>query len=114
AAAQPEQKLSSLPILSETERQQLLVEWNRTEGNPGDTDGERRSVHELFEAHAAESPKALAVSGGGKELSYRELNERANQLARQLQVLGVGRDGLVGICAERSVEMVVGQLAILK
>jgi len=154
AAAQPEQKLSSLPMLSEPERQQLLVDWNRTEAELGATEIKRTAspltpdravnaleevrlltpalssveeerekkfvregeccVHELFEAQAARTPEALSVSGAGKELRYRELNERANQLAGQLQALGVRPDGLVGICTERSAEMVVGQLAILK
>ena len=114
AAVQPERKLSSLPMLSKTERQQLLVDWNRTEPELGDTGDGGCCVHQHFEAQAARTPEALAVTGAGKELNYRELNERANQLAGQLQALGVRPDGLVGICAERSAEMVVGQLAILK
>jgi len=132
ATARPTQTLSSLPMLSEAERQQLLVEWNRTGAELGDAEikrtaspltptlsplrgeGELPCVQQLFEAQAALTPYAVAVSSAGRELSYGELNERANQLARQLQGLGVGPDVLVGVCAERSGEMVVGQLAILK
>ena len=88
----------------------MLVEWNRTEvAYPKD-----RCVHELFEEQVERTPEAVAVVFEDKQLTYRQLNERANQLARHLQKLGVGPDTLVGICVERSLEMVVGLLGILK
>jgi amino acid adenylation domain-containing protein len=108
--ANPEQRLSDLPILTEAERAQLLVEWNNTtQDYPKD-----KCIHELFEAQVERSPDAVAVVFDDKQLTYRELNLRANQLAHHLQKLGVGPDVLVGICMERSLEMVVGLLGILK
>ena len=110
AAANPAQQLSSLPLLTDAERQQLLVEWNRTEAAyPKD-----RRLHELFEEQVNRTPDATAVVFEDKQLSYRQLNERANRLAHHLQRLGVGPDRLVAICVERSLEMVVGLLGILK
>ncbi len=110
AAENPDERLSDLPLLTDAERQQLLVEWNRTEvAYPRD-----RCLHELFEEQVERAPDAIAVVFEDKQLSYRQLNERANQLARHLQGLGVGPDTLVGICVERSLEMVVGLLGILK
>jgi amino acid adenylation domain-containing protein len=108
--ANPDQRLSDLPMLTETERQQLLVEWNRTEVDyPRD-----QCLHRLIEEQVQRTPEATAVIFADKQLTYRQLNERANQLARHLQGLGVGPDTLVGICVERSLEMVVGLLGILK
>src|SRR5438270_2880267 len=72
------------------------------------------SVHRLFEAQAARTPESVAVSHDGRELTYRELNARANRLAHHLRALGVGPEVLVGLCLERSPELVVGLLAILK
>jgi microcystin synthetase protein McyA len=74
----------------------------------------RASIHQLFERQAAARPDATAVVFAEQRLSYRELNERANKLARYLQRLGVGPESLVGICIERSAEMIVGLLGILK
>src|SRR4029453_10724653 len=74
----------------------------------------RESIHQLFERQAAARPDATAVVFGEQRLSYRELNERANKLARYLQRLGVGPESLVGICIERSAETIVGLLGILK
>ena len=109
-AANPDGRLSDLPLLTATERQQLLVEWNRTEvAYPKD-----RCVHELFEEQVERTPDAVAVVFQDKQLTYRQLNGRANQLAHHLQRLGVGPDTLVAICVERSLEMVVGLLGILK
>ena len=71
-------------------------------------------LHDLVEAQVERTPEAVAVSFGNQRLTYRELNARANQLARHLQKLGVGPDSLVGLCVERSLEMVVGLLGILK
>jgi amino acid adenylation domain-containing protein len=109
-AANPEQRLSHLSMLTEAERQQLLVEWNDTKKDyPQD-----KCIHELFEAQVERSPDAAAVVFQSRELTYRELNRRANQLARYLRKLGVGPDVVVGVCMERSIDMVVGLLAILK
>jgi len=106
----PSRRLSDLPILTEAERQQLLVEWNDTKRDyPKD-----KCIHELFEAQVERSPDAVAVVFEDKHLTYRELNQRANQLAHHLRKLGVGPEVLVGICMERSLEMVVGLLGILK
>src|SRR5580765_8414002 len=101
---------SRSPLLSEAERQKLLVEWNATEIElPKAT-----SIHELIERQSAESPEAIALICRDEKLTYSELNTRSNWLASDLYKLGVGPETLVGICVERSVEMVVGLLAILK
>ncbi|MDB5059708.1 MAG: Glutamate-semialdehyde aminotransferase [Chloroflexi bacterium] len=106
----PEQGIDSLPLLSADERQQLLVEWNATATSyPAD-----RCLHQLFEDQAARTPDAVAVAFEDQWLSYRELDQRANQLARYLLTLGLGPEVLVAICLERSLEMVVGLLGILK
>ncbi|MEW6738102.1 MAG: condensation domain-containing protein, partial [Acidobacteriota bacterium] len=105
----PTQRLSDLPLLSESERHQLLYEWNETS-----REYPQECIHRLFEAQAAVYPDAVAVVYGEHELSYRELNARANQLARHLRSLGVGLETPVGVCLERSLEMVIGLLAILK
>ena len=108
--ADPWRRLTELPLLTDRERLQLLVEWNDT-----GTDYPRdECIHQLFEAQAERTPDAVAVVFEGSQLTYRELNRRANQLARHLQKLGVGPEMLVGICTERSLEMVVGLLGILK
>ncbi len=102
--------LSALPLLTGAERRQLLVDWNETRAEyPCDA-----CVHELFAVQAARTPDAVAVVYENHQLTYRELDERANQLAHYLRRRGVGPDVLVGICVERSVEMVVGLLGILK
>ncbi len=104
------QPVAMLSMLSETERRQLLVEWNDTA-----TDyPSQRCIHQLFEAQVEQTPDAIAVIFDEARLSYRELNTRANQLAHHLQTLGVGSETLVGLCVERSEEMVVGLLGILK
>lgn len=106
----PDRKISKLPLLTPLEENQLLVEWNNTKTDyPKDA-----CVHQLFEAQVERSPDAIAVTFDREQLTYRELNARANQLARYLQKLGVAREVLVGICVERSLEMVVGLLGILK
>jgi len=108
--ANPEQRLSDLPLLTEAERLTLLVEWNHTQTNsPQDA-----CIHHLFEAQVERTPDAVAVVFEDSVLTYRELNCRANQLAHHLNQLGVGSEVLVGICVERSFEMVVGLLGILK
>ncbi len=99
-----------LNILSSTERHRLLVEWNQTE-----VDYARdKCIHRLFEEQVQRTPDATALTFDNARMTYQELNERANQLARYLQKSGVSPETLVGICAERSLEMVVGLLGILK
>ena len=108
--ANPEQRLSDLPLLTEAERNQLLIEWNSTEANyPKDA-----CIHQLFEAQVERNPDAVAVVFESQQLTYQELNRRANQVAHHLHQLGVGPEVLVGICVERSLSMVVGLLGILK
>ncbi|QEI42139.1 Linear gramicidin synthase subunit D [Dolichospermum sp. UHCC 0315A] len=108
--ANPEQRISELPLLTQTERQQLLFEWNNTTTEyPHD-----KCIHQLFEEQVERSPNAIAVVFEDKQLTYRELNARANQLAHYLRSLGVGLEVLVGICVEPSLEMVIGILGILK
>jgi amino acid adenylation domain-containing protein len=109
-AANPSQRLSDLPLLTEAERQRLLVEWNATEAEyPAE-----ECLHELFESQVERTPDAVAAVFGDESLSYRELNARANQLSHHLQRIGVGPDVLVGIAVERSLEMLVGLLGIMK
>ncbi len=109
-ATKPAHQLSTLPLLTDSERHQLLVEWNDTT-----TDGPHDPcVHQLIEQQVEQTPDAPAVTCGEQSLTYRELNARANQLARHLRALGVGPDVLVGILIERSLEMVVGVLGVLK
>ncbi|MUH00714.1 amino acid adenylation domain-containing protein, partial [Scytonema sp. UIC 10036] len=108
--ANPQQGIDQLPILTPSEQQQLLVEWNRTQADyPQD-----KCIHQLFEEQVQRTPDAVAVVFENEQLTYQQLNCRANQLAHYLQSLGVGADVLVGICVERSLEMVVGLLGILK
>ena len=108
--ANPEQRVSELPLLEERERHQLLVEWNNTTKEyPID-----KCIHQLFEEQVTRSPDAIAVVFEDKQLTYRELNQRANCLAHHLKTLGVEPEVLVGICVERSLEMIVGLLGILK
>ena len=110
AAANPDQRLSDLPLLTEAEQRQLLVEWNDTETMyPQD-----RCIHELFERQVERTPDVVAVVFEEQHLTYRQLNRRANQLAHHLQALGVGSDVPVAISMERSLDMVVGVLGILK
>ncbi|MCK9394728.1 MAG: amino acid adenylation domain-containing protein [Methylobacter sp.] len=106
----PDAPVSELPLLTPTETRRILLDWNATEVDYP----KERYIHQLFEAQAGKTPDALAVVFEGQTLSYAELNARANRLAHYLQAKGVGPDVLVGICVERSVEMVVGLLGILK
>ncbi|MEO8425575.1 MAG: amino acid adenylation domain-containing protein [Verrucomicrobiota bacterium] len=108
--ANPSARLRSLPILTVGERKQLLVEWNDTQ-----TDYPRdHSIPGLFEAQVAQTPDAVALVFQNQQLTYQELNRRANQVAHHLRKLGVGPEVLVGISIERSLEMVIGLLGILK
>ncbi|OYD96428.1 non-ribosomal peptide synthetase [Nostoc sp. 'Peltigera membranacea cyanobiont' 210A] len=108
--ANPQERISQLPLLTAGEQQQLLVEWNDTQTDyPCD-----QCIHQLFEEQVDRTPDAMAVVFEDQQLTYYQLNCRANQLADYLRSLGVKPDVLVGICVERSLDMVVGLLGILK
>jgi amino acid adenylation domain-containing protein len=108
--AHPERRISELQILPPAEQYQLLIDWNNTTA----TYPENQCFHQLFEAQVEKTPEAIAVVFEKQELSYQALNTQANQLAHHLQTLGVGPEILVGICVERSLEMIIGLLATLK
>ena len=108
-AANPELRLHELPILTAAEKHQLLVEWNQTQ-----LEIPQQCIHQLFEAQVEKTPDAIAVVFAEQSLTYQQLNQRANQLARYLQKLGVAPEVPVCICVDRSIEMVVGLLGILK
>lgn len=106
----PDQKLAQIPLMSRSEQQHMLALWNTTyEPAPPD-----QSFLRVFERQVEHTPEAIAVVFEENTLSYQELNKRANKLAHYLQKLGVGPEKLVGICTERSLEMIVGLLGILK
>ncbi len=108
--ADPQQCLRELPLLTENEQHQLLTEWNNTQADyPQD-----KCIHQLFASQVEKTPDAIAVVFQEQSLTYKELNQRANQLAHYLQKLGVKPEVLVGICVERSIEMIIALLAILK
>ncbi|MCB7162458.1 amino acid adenylation domain-containing protein [Bacillus subtilis] len=106
----PYQSISKLPILSEKEYEQLFVEFNDTKVPYS----KEKAIHELFEEQVNRTPDRVAVVFEGESLTYRELNSRANQLARFLQKQGMETGALVGLCFERSFEMVIGILGVLK
>ena len=109
-AANPERRISELPLLTEAEKHRLLVEFNHTAvAIPG-----QHCIHKRLEAQVERTPDSVAVICGDQRLTYAELNRRANQLAHYLQSRGVGPDVLVGICMERSLDLLVGVLATLK
>nr|WP_248277579.1 non-ribosomal peptide synthetase [Brasilonema sp. UFV-L1] len=108
--ANPEQRICELSPLTSLERQQLLFEWNQKSADyPQDT-----SLDQLFEHQVEHSPDSLALISQSEQLTYRQLNQRVNQLAHYLQKQGVTEETLVAICLERSIEMIVGILAVLK
>ena len=109
-AVSPERKLSELPLLTEVERRQLLVDWNQT-ATPYPRE---LLIHDLFEAQANRTPDATAITFEQQHLDYAQLNRRANQISHYLRRLGIGPGTRVGICLERSFEMVAGLLGILK
>ncbi len=115
AISDPEGSVARLPVLAETERRRLLHEWNSTaRDNPSDV-----SLQQLIEAQVERTPEAVAVafatpSSSHQRLTYAELNARANQLAAHLRLLGVTRNTLVGVCLERSIDLLIALLAILK
>ncbi len=104
------QQVSRIGLLDKDERAQLLESWNETKAAYPDAS----TIHGLFEAQVRRTPEAIAVEHEGRQVSYAELNARANRVAHALIGLGVGPDARVGLCAERSVELVVGLLGILK
>jgi amino acid adenylation domain-containing protein len=110
AVTDPSASLHALPLLTDEERHQLLFQWNETRRDFP----HNRCVHELFEEQAAQAPDAVAVVCGGERLTYAELNARSNRLARHLRACGVRAEVRVGILLERSIEMAVALLAILK
>jgi amino acid adenylation domain-containing protein len=104
-----ERPISQLPLLPDSERQKILIDWNRTATSYPDA-----CVQQWIERQAEVTPEAVAVVFQNQHLTYRELNARANQLAHYLKTFGVGPDVLVGLCVERSLDMVVGVLGVLK
>jgi len=108
--ATPERRLAELPLLTAAELQQQLVTWNTTAATYPRT----RCIHQLFVAQVQRTPDALAITFNDQQLSYAALNQRTEQLAQHLQARGVGPDVLVGICLERSLDLVVALLAVLK
>lgn len=109
ATAQPETTIGEVSILGEAERQRLLVEWNSTS-----SDGQPHCIHHLFEAQVEKTPEAIALVYEAEQLTYHQLNQRANQLARVLQQQGVGPETIAGLWLERSLDLIVGLLGILK
>jgi amino acid adenylation domain-containing protein/FkbH-like protein len=108
--ADPDARVWALPLLGASERHRLLDEWNATSADfPRD-----KCLHELFAEQAGRTPDAVAVMFEDRQLTYAELDRRSNQLARHLRDLGIGPESIVGLCLERSLEMVVGLLGILK
>ncbi|MFY2558180.1 non-ribosomal peptide synthetase [Corallococcus terminator] len=105
-----ERPIAELPLLPSSEERQVLVEWNQTEtAFPRD-----QTLHQLIEAQVARTPEAIAVAHAGQRLSYRELNERASQLAHHLRAMGIGPGKLVGVSLQRSTDLVVALLGVLK
>ncbi|MEB3282827.1 MAG: amino acid adenylation domain-containing protein [Lyngbya sp.] len=106
----PEQKISELTLLNQDEKQQILVEWNQTQTNyPREA-----TIHQLFEQQVEQYPDAIALTYAEQQLTYRELNIKANQIAHYLRKIGTKTDTLIGICMERSLETFVSILGILK
>lgn len=109
-ASNPNQQAYELPLLTKAQQHQLLLEWNQTAADyPPD-----KCLHQLFFEQSLSTPNAVAVEFENSQLTYQQLNERANQLAHYLQSKGVEPEVLVGLCVERSLEMAIAVLAILK
>ncbi|QDX94098.1 amino acid adenylation domain-containing protein [Brevibacillus laterosporus] len=106
----PHSSINDLAMLTEAEKQQLLIDWNRT-WHPFSDDA---CIHQLYEAQVEKAPDQIALRYGDQTITYQELNKRANQVARLLKKRGVERESLVGLYMERSIEMIVGLLGILK
>ncbi|MEI6534365.1 MAG: AMP-binding protein, partial [Verrucomicrobiaceae bacterium] len=109
-AANPERMLRDLPILTKAERRQSVVEWNRTATKYP----RNRTIHHLFEEQVMRTPQAVAAVYADEQITYEKLNFRANRIANFLRSLDIGRGALVGICMERSIDLVAGLLGILK
>ncbi|HKD76650.1 MAG TPA: condensation domain-containing protein, partial [Ktedonobacterales bacterium] len=109
-AANPDQPIAMIPLLTGPERHQLLHEWNAVKA----AYPQQQCIHELFERHAAVTPDVVALASDGEQISYGELNRRANQLAHYLRRAGVGPDVCVGISFERSLDLITGILGVLK
>jgi amino acid adenylation domain-containing protein len=109
-AADPNQPITRLPILPNDERERVITTWNQT----ASPEPLGRTIHQFFEAQCVRTPNAIAVQFENSQLTYHELNERANQLAHHLIKLGVRPDSRVGLCVQRSLEMVVALLGIMK
>ncbi len=108
--ANPDARISELPLLTQEEREQILVEWNRTQTEfPSGA-----SIDQLFEEQAGKTPNAIAIESGDTQWSYEDLNQRANQLAQILRQTGIGAETFVGLFLDRSPELFAGMLAILK
>src|SRR5439155_24890727 len=107
--ANPEQRLGDLPLLTEVERRQLTVEWNDTR-----VEYPFSCIHELFAEQAALTSEAVAVISQEDQITFAELDRRANQLVHYLQKRGVGPEVIIAVCMERSIEMMVALLGILK
>lgn len=110
AVEDPDNPVSDIPMLTTAERNQLLVDWNKT-AKPFQHD---KCIHQLFEEQVVRTPQAIAAVCGNKHITYEQLNRLANQLAHYLQKKGIGPDIFVGICLHRSLDMLVGLLGILK
>ncbi|MBW4575169.1 MAG: amino acid adenylation domain-containing protein [Aphanothece sp. CMT-3BRIN-NPC111] len=108
--ANPQARVADVPLMSKAELHQLLVEWNNTQADYP----QNKCIHQLFEAQVEKTPDAVAVVFENEQLTYRELNIRSNKIAHYLKKMGVGAEVKVGICLERSLEMIVGMLGILK
>ena len=109
-AAEPTQPVARLPLLTAGERQQLLVEWNdNTLAFPRDA-----TLHQLLEESARAHPDACAILDHGRRITYRQLDAQADAIAAQLQSLGIGKEAFVGICMQRSVEMIAAMIGVLK
>jgi amino acid adenylation domain-containing protein len=108
--ANAEQKIPEVRLLGEAERRQLLYEWNDTTAAGRDAS----SIQEMFERQVDQTPDSMALVCDGQELTYRELNERANQLAHYLRERGVGPDTMVAMCLHRSAQLIIALMGILK
>ncbi|MCC5650789.1 amino acid adenylation domain-containing protein [Nostoc sp. XA013] len=108
--ANPKERISDLALLTEGERQQLLIDLNDTKKSYPDN----KCFHQLFEAQVKQTPDATALVFGNQQITYKELNIRSNQLAHYLKKRGVETETLVGICVERTLEMIIGLLGVLK
>jgi hypothetical protein len=110
AAARPDTPIAELPLLSDRERHRILEEWNDTVHPEVD----QSCLHELIAAAARRVPDGIAVRGEDRSLTYRQLDEHANALAHRLRALGAGPERIVAVCAQRSVETVVGLVGVMK